>query len=71
MSSENHNGTAEIDEVTNLGLEYFRNLVQQVEENGITVYQKIKGILDWWETDKPLTSKQAESLMNFKNRFVR
>lgn len=67
--SENNNASWEIDEVKNLGLEYFRNLVQQAEENGLRVYPSIKGILDWWESGKPLTPKQAEALMNYKHGF--
>lgn len=71
MHSENYNDSWEIDEAKNLGPEYFRELIQQVEENGLKVYPSTKSILDWWESGKPLTAKQAGALMNFKNRFVR
>lgn len=69
--SENYNDSWEIEEVNNLGPEYFRNIIQQVEENGIKVYKGIKNILDWWESGKSLTAKQAGVLMDFKNKFIR
>lgn len=71
MSSANYNDSWEKEEVENLGPEYFRDLVQHVEENGIKVYKGTKNILDWWESGKPLTAKQAGALMNFKNVFVK
>lgn len=71
MSSANYNDSWEKEEVENLGIEYFRDLIQHVEENGIEVYQGTKNILDWWESGKPLTAKQAGALMNFKNGFVK
>lgn len=69
MSNENHNDSWEVEEVKNLGLEYFWNLIQEVENNGREVYQRTKDILKWWESGKPLTEKQAIALMNFKNCF--
>ena len=71
MSGENRNNSWEIDEVQNLGPEFFRDLVQDVEEKGLNVYPSIKSILDWWESGKPLTPRQAGALMNFKNGFDR
>lgn len=62
----------EVQAVMDLGTDYWQNLILTVESsNGIGVYDAIKSIVSRLTQGKPISHKQANCLMNFKNRFAK
>lgn len=69
MSETTYNNNWEKEEVLNLGGEYFEDLIQQLEEKGIKVYDAVKNITARVEACLPITNKQAAVLIRFKEGF--
>lgn len=59
----------EVEEVLNLGADYWGNLVSMVESNGVNVYLVVKSIVQQMQNGRTPTQKQAAVLMNFKTKF--
>ena len=59
----------EVEEVLNLGADYWGNLVSMVESNGVNVYLVVKSIVQQTQNGRTPTQKQAAVLMNFKTKF--
>lgn len=62
-------GNYEVQEVMDLGVDYWDNLVSMVEANGVNVYPVVKSIVQQMQNGRTPTPKQATVLMNFKTKF--
>lgn len=62
-------GNYEVQEVMDLGVDYWDNLVSMVESNGVNVYPVVKLIVAQMQNGLTPTPKQAAVLMNFKTKF--
>lgn len=62
-------GNYEVQEVMDLGVDYWDNLVSMVESNGVNVYLVVKSIVQQMQNGRTPTPKQAAVLMNFKTKF--
>lgn len=59
----------EVEEVLNLGADYWGNLVSMVESNDVNVYLVVKSIVQQMQNGRTPTPKQAAVLMSFKTKF--
>lgn len=62
-------GNYEVQEVIDLGVDYWDNLVSMVESNSVNVYPVVKSIVAQMQNGRKPTPKQAAVLMNFKTKF--
>ncbi len=62
-------GNYEVQEVMDLGADYWDNLVSMVESNGVNVYPVVKSIVTQMQNGRTPSPKQAAVLINFKTKF--